>query len=45
MKDAFGLWWEWAEKPPESTLTISADMHNPVMQLPEEDRRDREKGQ
>jgi hypothetical protein len=42
-KDAFDLWWEWANKPPESVLTISGDIHYPIMELPPEDRRDREK--
>jgi hypothetical protein len=41
MKDAFDLWWEWVEKPVESTLTIPADIHTPVMALSPEDRRDR----
>jgi hypothetical protein len=43
MTDAFDLWWEWAEKPLDSDLTIPADIHNPVMALPEEDRHDRTK--
>jgi hypothetical protein len=30
-KDAFDLWWEWADKPVESMLTIPAEIHNPVM--------------
>ena len=42
-KDAFDLWWEWAEKPPESLLTIDGDIHYPVMELSPEDRRDRAK--
>jgi hypothetical protein len=33
MKDAFDLWWQWAEKPPESMLMIDADIHNPIMAL------------
>jgi hypothetical protein len=40
-KDAFDRWWEWAEKPPDSTLTIPAHLHDAVMQLPPEQRRDR----
>jgi hypothetical protein len=40
MKDAFDLWWEWAEKPPDSMLMIDAEA---VMALSPEDRRDREK--
>jgi hypothetical protein len=43
MKDAFDLWWRWAEKPHESLLMISGDIHYPVMELSPEDRRDREK--
>ena len=43
MKDAFDLWWEWAQKPHESFLMIDADIHNPIMELSAEDRRDREK--
>jgi hypothetical protein len=40
MKDAFDLWWEWAQKPHESFLTIDADIHRPIMELSSEDRRD-----
>jgi hypothetical protein len=29
-KDAFDLWWEWAEKPLDSTLTIPAEIHDAV---------------
>ncbi|PDT74108.1 hypothetical protein [Bradyrhizobium sp. C9] len=43
MKDAFDQWWEWAEKPLDSPLTIPAEIHNPVMQLAPHDRRDRMK--
>ena len=42
-KDAFDLWWERAQKPHESMLMIDADIHNPIMELSPEDRRDREK--
>jgi hypothetical protein len=41
MTNAFDLWWQWAEKPLDSPLTISAEIHNPVMALSEDDRRDR----
>jgi hypothetical protein len=41
IKDAFDRWWEWVEKPPDSTLTIPAYLHDAVMQLPPEQRRDR----
>jgi hypothetical protein len=43
MKDAFDLWWEWAQKPHQSFLMIDADIHNPIMDLSPEDRRNREK--
>ena len=43
MKDAFDLWWEWAQKPHESFLMIDADIHSPIMELSPEDWRDREK--
>lgn len=42
-KDAFDLWWQWAERPHESLLMIDADIHNPIMELSPEDRRDRAK--
>lgn len=41
--DAYDRWWKWATKPVESTRKISAEIHRAVMELPEEDRRDREK--
>jgi hypothetical protein len=40
-KEAFDRWWEWAEKPADSTLTIPAHLHEAVMQLSPEQRRDR----
>jgi hypothetical protein len=43
MTDAFDQWWEWAEKPLDSMLTIPAELHEAVMALSPEDRRDREK--
>jgi hypothetical protein len=42
-KDAFDLWWEWADKPLDSPLTISAEIHEAMMALPPEVRRDRNK--
>jgi hypothetical protein len=42
-KDAFDLWWEWAEKPLDSPLTIDAAIHEGVMALPPDERRDRAK--
>ena len=42
-KDAFDLWWEWAEKPVDSMLTIDAAIHEAVMALPPDERRDRVK--
>jgi hypothetical protein len=43
MKDAFDLWWEWAKKPLDTMLTIPAELHDAVMALSPEDRRDRAK--
>jgi hypothetical protein len=42
-KDAFDLWWAWAEKPPHSTLTVPAEIHEAVMALPPNERHDRAK--
>ncbi len=42
-KDAFDLWWEWAEKPVDSMLAIDAAIHDAVMALPPDERRDRAK--
>jgi hypothetical protein len=42
-KDAFDLWWAWAEKPPHRPLKISAEIHKAVMALPPKERRDRAK--
>ena len=42
-KDAFNLWWEWADKPLDSPLTISAEIHDAVMAPPPDERRDRAK--
>lgn len=42
-KDAFDLWWEWVEKPVDSMLTIDAMIHEAVMALPPDERRDRAK--
>jgi hypothetical protein len=42
-KDAFDLWWEWAEKPLDSPLTIDSEIHDAVMALPPDERRDRAK--
>jgi hypothetical protein len=43
MTDAFDRFWQWAEKPIDSYLTIPAELHHAVTSLPEEDRHDREK--
>jgi hypothetical protein len=40
--DAFDRWWAWAEKPVDSTLTIPAEIHDAVMLLTPEERRNRE---
>jgi hypothetical protein len=42
-RDAFDLFWEWANKAAESPLTIDARIHHAVMNMPPEDRRDRTK--
>jgi hypothetical protein len=42
-KDAFDLWWEWADKPLDSPLMIDATIHDAVMALPPDERRDRAK--
>jgi hypothetical protein len=39
-KDAFTLWWAWAGKPRDSLLTIDAEIHDAVMALPPDKRRD-----
>lgn len=39
--DAFDRFWQWANKSPESLLTIPAELHQAVMELTPEDRRDR----
>ena len=41
--DAFDRFWQWANKPLDSPLTIPADIHHPVTLLPPEARRDRAK--
>jgi hypothetical protein len=40
-KDAFDRWWDWAEKPHDSTLTIPVEIHDAVMTLTPDERRDR----
>jgi hypothetical protein len=32
--DDFDRFWQWANKPPESTLTIPADIHHAITSLP-----------
>jgi hypothetical protein len=39
--DAFDRFWQWTDKPPESLLTIPAELHRAVLELTPEDRRDR----
>jgi hypothetical protein len=41
--DAYDRFWQWAEKPLESPLTLPAELHQAVMELAPEDRRDRAK--
>jgi hypothetical protein len=43
MMDAFDRYWQWANKPPDSTLTIPADIHHAITSLPPEARRNRAK--
>ena len=43
MKDAFDRWWEWAEKPLDSMLAIPAELHDAVMALSPDERRNRAK--
>jgi hypothetical protein len=40
---ALSISWEWAEKPVDSPLTIDATIHEVVMALPPDERRDRAK--
>ena len=42
-KDAFDLWWEWAEKPVDSMLTIDATIRDAIMALRPDEWRDRAK--
>jgi hypothetical protein len=42
-KDAFDMWWEWAIKPPDSSLMIDVEIHDAVMTLLPEERLDRAK--
>jgi hypothetical protein len=41
--DAFDRFWQWAEKPLDSPLTIPAELHRAMMELSPENRRDRAK--
>jgi hypothetical protein len=40
-KDGFDRWWEWANKPVGTYVTIPTDIHNAVMELSQEERLDR----
>jgi hypothetical protein len=42
-KDAFDLWWEWADRPVDNKPTINAAVYDAVMALPPDERRDRAK--
>ena len=42
-KDAFDLWWEWADKPVDNKPTIDVAVYDAVMVLPPDERRDRAK--
>jgi hypothetical protein len=37
MMDALDRFWQWADKPPESSETIPAELHRAVMELALED--------
>jgi hypothetical protein len=39
--DAFERFWQWADKPLSSRQTIPVELHRAIMELPEEDRKDR----
>jgi hypothetical protein len=41
--DAFDRFWQWADKPVDSELTIPAELRRAVLELAPEDRRDRER--
>jgi hypothetical protein len=41
--DAFDRFWQWADKPLDSSLTIPAELHRAVMELAAEERYDRAK--
>lgn len=41
MIDDFDRYWQWSNKPLESTRTIPADIHHAITSLPPEARRDR----
>jgi hypothetical protein len=41
--DAFDRFWQWAEKPLDSLLTIPTELHQTAMELELEDRLDRAK--
>jgi hypothetical protein len=43
VSDAFDRFWQWANKPLDSPLTIPAELHYVVMRLSKEDRGDRRK--
>jgi hypothetical protein len=40
-KDAFHRWWEWAERPPDSALSVPAHFHDAIAALSPEQRTDR----
>jgi len=42
-KDAFDLWWEWADKPADNKPTINVAVYDAVMVLRPDERRDRAK--
>jgi hypothetical protein len=41
--DDFDRWWQWANKPLDSRLTLPAEIHHAITSLPPETRHDRDK--
>ena len=41
--DAFDRYWEWEKKPVGSRRMLDGRLYNPIMELSEEDRKDRKK--
>jgi len=41
--DVFDRYWQWVDKPLNSLLTIPVEVHEPIMRLEPDDRRNRGK--